>query len=291
MRMLKYLSTNARRICLLPFAFCLVCGLGANAHANLPEERLDGGFGDFGSGGGHTGEVSSNVADANYPMRDFFGPVSVFHLRFDVEDPMFFERATDLTSRSSLSGGNKALQLMQSFSYGVNNNMVVTGNVSLRNNQGDHESGLSDVGLTVKYRSTGRRRAVKTDVFGGINYAGAGAADLPSYASTVYVLGARMGRQWTGMTLAATVQSSWIFDEENGMAYIDFSPEMYFRFNYGWSFGTNVVFRKATDPQYDQRWAGTKIAKRYGRTVYVGSFDYEFENSEWKIGTRLNLMF
>jgi len=257
------------------------------ARANLPEEHLGG----FGGGSSSVGAASSNSGFSNYSAREFFNAAPPAHVRFDTEDPLFFEGATDLTSRSSIYGGNKSMQLEQKFSYGINGNMVFSGNISLQNNfDNDNESGLSDIGLMIMYRAPDSGR-IKTDVFAGINYAGAGATNLPSHASTVYLTGARIGRQWVGMTLAGTVQASWIFDEEEGMAYIDLAPEMYFRFNYGWSFGTSVTFRKATDPNYDQRWAGIKLAKRFGRTVYVGAFDYEFENSEWRLGTRLNLLF
>jgi hypothetical protein len=281
---------NRSRECLFSFSLLSFILLASAAHANLVEERLDG-FGGSGGGTSFGGDSNIGTGYSNYAARDFFLSAPPHHVRFDTEDPMFFEAATDLTSRTVLSGGNRALSLAQSFSYGVNGNMVFSGNISLQNNyHDDRDSGLSDIGLMIMYRApdTGR---VKTDVFGGINFTGGGATNLPTNTSTVYVTGARLGRQWVGITLAGTVQASWIFDAEEGMAYIDLMPEMYFRFNYGWSLGTNVVFRKATDPVFDQRWAGTKIAKRYGRTVYVGTFDYEFENSEWKVGTRVNLLF
>ncbi|MCL2757805.1 MAG: hypothetical protein FWE64_00595 [Alphaproteobacteria bacterium] len=265
---LKYSFSGLKKTSVL-YALCSVL-FCAPALANLPEERLSGSSMAFHSPATFTEPVSEQI-------------------RFDTEDPMFFEAAQDFVSWSRVHGGNESIGIMQRFSYGINGNMAFAADISLQNNYRG-ESGLSDVGLMLMYR-TPSARATKTDVFAGINFAGAGAAGLPNHTSTVYVTGARMGRQWARLTIAGTVQASWIFHETEGMAYIDMSPEMYVRIARGWAAGANVMFRKATDPLYDQEWAGGKVTARFGRTVYAGTFDYEFKNDEWRIGGRLNLLF
>ena len=93
------------------------------------------------------------------------------------------------------------------------------------------------------------------------------------------------------MTLAATLKSSWIFDTLGGMAFIDFDPEVYFRFAQDWRFGLNAGLRKATNSHYDEEELGFKLVREYGNTQYVGLFSYEFEKEEVAFGARVNILF
>ena len=99
------------------------------------------------------------------------------------------------------------------------------------------------------------------------------------------------------MTLSGTIKSSWIFDDERGMAYLDFIPEAYFRIAPDWRFGTGLTFRVATNQDrltgedYDQEWLHFKLIRQFGRTQYSGHFDYEFESDDIQIGAQINILF
>ncbi|MCL2538685.1 MAG: hypothetical protein FWE52_04415 [Alphaproteobacteria bacterium] len=228
--------------------------------------------------------VFANIGDESLGSGGFT-PVTAFIL--DTEDPMFFEAARDFVSRSAIYVGNERFQAQQRFSYGINGNMAISADVNYQASYHTDNTGFSGIGLTGWYRA--QDTATKIDIFAGLNFTGA--ASVPNYSDTVYAAGVRVGRQWNWVTLATVAQTSWIFDEVNGMAFIDIIPEAYFRIGWDWSLGANAILRKSTNPNFDQQWLGAKVAKRYGRTMYVGSFDYEFETEEWRIGARLNLLF
>ncbi|MCL2369055.1 MAG: hypothetical protein FWC83_00060 [Alphaproteobacteria bacterium] len=211
-------------------------------------------------------------------------------LRLDTADPMFFEQARDLLTRSTFSIGNRAWVLNQSVSYGINGNLVISGSIGMQNNFDDTRSGFSGVGLLLTHRTSGVH-GIHTDMFGGFNFAGSGAIDIPPFADMIYVAGARIGRQWGGFTVAGTIQSNWIFHNTYGMAYIDITPEIYVRIRDGWAAGIGTTWRKSTNPHWDRYWISPRITKRYGRTMYIGTFDYEVERSEWRIGGQINLLF
>jgi hypothetical protein len=113
----------------------------------------------------------------------------------------------------------------------------------------------------------------------------------PDFADTIYHAGIRIGRQWSGFTLAGTVKTSWIFNETRGMAYIDIIPEAYARLAENWMVGLDFDIRKSTNPGFDQEWIGFKLVRQYGRTQYVGRVDYEFESDDWRFGAKLNILF
>lgn len=242
--------------------FFAICLLPAASFADLHEESLYG-----------TPQRSSGASGDRIAM--------------DMEDPMFFEQSRDFVSRTGAFIGNEVLLLSQRFSYGVNGNMVFSADVKFQESFHSDNDGFSNIGFMAAYRASDGN--IKTDVFAGVNFTGA--ASVPNYANTVYAAGARVGRQWSWVTLAGALQTSWIFDENNGVAYIDLIPDVYFRLGWDWSLGAGAVLRKSTNPAFDQEWVGGRIAKRYGRTMYVGSFDYEIESEEWRLGARLNLLF
>ena len=273
MKQISKFLTTSNRICPMPYALCLAL-LAVPASANLPPEP----FMPRGHSQSHMTPMAGNIW--------VHGDV----LAMDAEDPMFFEAMRQLTSRTTFSVGNRRAQLGQEFSYGINGNMVFSAGIGLSANYHEEGSGFSNIALQIKYRTPSSGN-IKTDIFGGINVAGTGATDVPAFARLVYVAGARVGRQWQHMTIAGTVQSSWIFDETRGMAYLDFTPEIYFRLIQDWSLGLHSTLRRATTPHFNQEWLGAKIAHRIGRTQYVGMFDYEFNHDEWRVGFRLNMLF
>jgi len=129
---------------------------------------------------------------------------------------------------------------------------------------------------------------VTSDVFAGVKFAGNA---VPEFSETIYSAGFRMGRGWDKITLAGLVKTSWIFDEINGMAWINLVPEAYFRVTNNWRIGTWADFQKVTDPNFDQTWLGLKVVHQYGRTQYVAFGQYEFNESEFRFGGRINVVF
>ena len=102
-----------------------------------------------------------------------------------------------------------------------------------------------------------------------------------------------MGRQFSWITLSGTVKSTWVFDKERGVSYIDFIPESYFRFNYDWRAGIGFDLRKSTNPNLlpDQEWVDVKLLRQYGNTQYVGHFGYEFDSRDTLFGFDIKILF
>ena len=93
--------------------------------------------------------------------------------------------------------------------------------------------------------------------------------------------------------LDGTVKSTWVFDGNRGVSYIDFIPEAYFRFKYDWRAGLGFDIRRSTNEHLlnNQEWLNLKLLRQYGNTQYVGRFDYEFESNEIQIGFDLKILF
>jgi len=208
--------------------------------------------------------------------------------RYDTSDPMFFERPGDFVSRTSIISGNHAFAVSQEFSYGTGENLSIAGNIFARGGY-DNNRSITNIGLGFTYR-TAQDGDFVTDFFGGINHSPIRAVPLPYYSSAIYTLGARIGQQRERMTIAGTVQTHWLFDSADGKAFIDFVPEVYFRVANGWAVGAHFALRQATNHD-NQRYIGTKVTRRFGRTMYVGGFDYEFRTGERKFSGHLVLLF
>ncbi len=213
---------------------------------------------------------------------------------YDVEDPMFILSATDFLSRTGLSMDTESiLKISQKFAYGLNNRLSVGASFHYQQDFDGPEDGFSNIDLSGTYRlSAGSEDSrIISDALFGVKINGNDRVRDPEFADTVWYAGLRVGRQWSGITLAGTVKTSWIFDETRGMAYIDFIPEAYFRFDEKWKMGIGMDFRVATNPNFDQEWVNFKFLRQYGRTQYVGHVDYEIESDEWQFGARVNIVF
>ncbi|MBD5388732.1 hypothetical protein HDR63_00565 [bacterium] len=212
----------------------------------------------------------------------------------DTADPLYLAGDRDFVSRTSLTYWDSTLRLGQDFSYGLGGRFVIGGNVHYQIDFDGHEDGFSNFDLGGIYRlglAADNESKIISDLLFGIKFGGSSHVRTPEYADTIYYAGVRVGREWAGVTLAATLKSSWIFDDARGMAYIDFAPEAYFRLNPDWRAGAGVTLRKATKPHYDQEWANFKLVRQYGRTQYVGHVDYEFESDEVQVGIKVNIVF
>ncbi|MDE6478273.1 MAG: hypothetical protein K2L95_00535 [Alphaproteobacteria bacterium] len=212
----------------------------------------------------------------------------------DTNDPLYRLALGEVLSQTSLSFWDSTLRLGQDVSYGFSNRFSAGINAHYQFDFDGDEDGFSNIDIGGNYRlawpSDSNSRIV-SDLLVGLKFGGSSHVRTPEYADTIYYAGIRMGRQWTGMTLAATLKTSWIFDDDRGMAYIDLSPEAYFRINPNWRLGAGFMLRKATKPHYDQEWIDFKVIRQYGRTQYLAHVDYEFESDEVQVGTRVNILF
>lgn len=212
----------------------------------------------------------------------------------DTSDPLYLLVQEDFLSETGISYWDSTLRIEQAFSYGLNNRLSIGASVHYQFDFDGTEDGFSSIDLGGIYRlanASSNTSHIIYDVLLGLKVGGSSHVRTPYYADSTYYAGLRFGRQWAGMTLAGTVKSSWIFDDVRGMAYIDFIPEAYFRVAQDWRLGGGFMFRKATDPQYNQEWINFKIVSQFGRTQYLFHFDYEFESSDFQVGANVKILF
>lgn len=222
------------------------------------------------------------------------GTVNANVIEYDSSDPLYILKIEDLESQTSLTYWDNVLRLGQTISYGLNNRLSVSANVHFQQDFDGTEDGFSSIDLGGVYRvgmADGNSAHMISDILFGFKFGGSSHVRTPYFADSTYYAGYRFGRQWTGLTLAATIKSSWIFDDARGMSYIDFAPEAYFRITQNWRLGADFMLRKATNPRYNQEWLGGKVVRQYGRTQYIGHLDYEFESDELQVGAQVNILF
>ena len=226
----------------------------------------------------------------------FLMPCAVYadSLELDTSDPLYMLSEQHVLSETTLTYWDNVLRLGEAISYGINNRLTIGANVHFQQDFDGSEDGFSAIDLGGVYRvgtASGNSAHIISDVLFGLKFGGSSRVRTPYFADSTYYAGYRFGRQWAGMTLAATIQSSWIFDDERGMAYIDAIPEAYFRIAEDWRLGAQFILRKATNPHYNQEWLGGKIVRQYGRTQYAGHLDYEFESDDLQVGVNVNILF
>lgn len=222
------------------------------------------------------------------------GVASANVLTYDTSDPLYMLKIEDVFSQTSLTYWDNILRLGQTVAYGLNNRLSISANVHYQQDFDGTEDGFSSIDLGAVYRistADGNSARIISDLLFGFKFGGSSHVRTPYFADSTYYAGYRFGRQWAGMTLAATIKSSWIFDNVRGMSYIDFMPEAYFRITNNWRLGANFMIRKSTNPHYNQEWLGGKVVRQYGRTQYIGHLDYEFESENIQVGTKVNVLF
>ena len=183
-------------------------------------------------------------------------------------------------------------QLRQDITYVFTNKFAASVDlkyyVASRDKDGVESSGFSNLGLLGTYRA-GSGSSGATDVLFGVGYVGQ--TIVPGYSDRVYSAGARTGQQWNGMTLALTAMTNWIFDYDHGLAYIDLTPEAYFRVRGGWGLSVGGTLRRATDTKFDQVWISTKVGTIIGKTGWFVQSGYELESGSFRVGGNLNMLF
>lgn len=217
------------------------------------------------------------------------------NLNIDTSDPLFLSSRSGLLSRTAFDYFDNGLRFGQYLSYGVTNRFTVGGNVHYQQDFDSVADGFSSFDVGGLYRigdASENSNHIIYDVLFGLKFGGSHRVRTPDYADSTYYVGLRFGRQYSGVTLAATVKSSWIFDDvPNGMAFIDFNPSVYFRVTNNWRIGGEFALRKATNKNFDEESFGIKIVREYGRTQYVGHFDYAFESEDITAGMSVNILF
>ncbi len=218
----------------------------------------------------------------------------------DTADPLYKVATEHVLSRTTLTYWDQILRAGQYLSYGVNDSLVVSANIHYQEEFSSSNDGFSSFDLGGFYRvavANSNQYGVISDVLFGLKVGGSSHVRTPDYAeqrnlaNSTYYLGMRLGRQMEALTLSATVKSSWIFDSTQGMAFIDFMPEAYFRIHPDWRFGLKATLRKATNSDFNQQWVGAKLVRQFGSTQYVGHIDYEFESNNTQVGVQLNILF
>lgn len=240
------------------------------------------------------------VCGSAYSMDDELLPV-------DTSDPLYMVADDHILSSTGIEYGEDILRLGQAFAYGVNDRLNIGANVHYQFDFNRHrkERGFSSIELNGVYRAGApedNSQNISTDILFGINFGGN--RHVPDqglkiseperrYISnrTKYFAGLRIGRQWAGVSLSGTVKSMWIFDDRNGMAVLDFIPEVYFRMVEGWRFGVGFTARLATNPDFDKEWLKFKLLRQFGRTQYIASYSYEYEEEESVVGAQVNILF
>ncbi len=211
----------------------------------------------------------------------------------DTSDPAFLLGHEEFLSQTSVSFMDDILKFGQGFSYGATNRLSLGAKAHYQIDFDGDQDGFSSVDIGGQYRLASNVKNganIVYDALFGVLVGGSDTVRTPYYADSTYYAGLRLGRQWSALTLAATVKSSWVFDNTRGMAYIDLMPQAYFRIG-PWRLGADFMWRKATTPAYDQEWLGGKIIRQYGRTQYIGHVDYEFESENAQVGFRINILF
>jgi hypothetical protein len=214
----------------------------------------------------------------------------------DSSDPLFLIADNQFLSDTYVSHFEDRLRLGQYIGYGINDNFVIHADILYQWDwSGKDENGFSSTEIGGTYRMSngfGESRII-SDVLFGLKLGGSSHVRSPDYADSSYYAGLRFGRQYTGITLSGTVKSTWVFDDERGLSYLDFIPEAYFRFQYDWRAGIGFDLRKSTNPTWlpNQEWLNFKLLRQYGNTQYVGRLDYEFEDNEIQIGANVKILF
>ena len=214
----------------------------------------------------------------------------------DTTDPLFLTADNHFLSDTYLYYVDKKIRAGQYLDYGINNNLVLHANILYQwDLSGKDENGFSATEFGGVYRMNhgdGESRIISDALF-GLKLWGSSHVRTPEYADSSYYAGLRFGRRFAVVTLAGTVKSTWVFDNERGLSYLNFIPEAYFRFKDDWRGGIGLDFRKSTNTHLldNQEWLNLKVVKQYGNTQYVGHFDYEFESSEVQGGVDVKILF
>ena len=231
----------------------------------------------------------------NYVAHQSSSSSNIF-LSSDTSDPLFLIKDNQFLSDTYVNFPSEKMHIGQYLGYGVNNNLALHAKIHYQVDfSGHRENGFSSTEFGGVYRlnhGDGSSKMI-SDVLFGLKLWGSSHVRTPEYADSLYYAGLRFGQQYTGVTFSGTVKSTWIFDGDRGLSYLNFIPEAYFRFKYDWRVGLGLDFRKSTNSHLleNQEWLNFKLVRQYGNTQYVGNVGYEFGDSEFQLGMNVKILF
>lgn len=274
------------------FLLCVFCVTNVNAEAivlsdtSLPEEDV--------AVNNDVVETSGSVKQNYVSQKTSVSDNSL--LSNDTSDPLFMIGDNQFLSDTYVYFPSERMRVGQYLGYGINNNLSLAANVHYQVDfSGHRENGFSSTDFSGVYRLNHgfNQSRIISDVLFGLKVWGSSHVRTPEYADSSYYAGLRFGRQYTGVTLAGTVKSTWVFDNTRGLSYIDFIPEAYFRFKYDWRAGIGLDIRRSTNTHLleDQEWLNFKIVRQYGNTQYVGNVGYAFDEARFQLGASVKILF
>ena len=236
-----------------------------------------------------TSEESFNAPSQIQPMKKN-------SIATDTSDPLFLVGDNKFLSDTYAVYTESRMHFGEYLAYGVNNNFAFHLNMHYQVDfTHDHQNGFSatEFGGTYRMNHGKDESHIISDALFGLKLWGSSRVRSPEYADSLYYAGLRFGRQFAGLTLSGTMKSTWVFDDNRGVSYLDFIPEAYFRFQYDWRAGLGFDIRRSTNPNLmpNQEWLNSKILRQFGNTQYVGKFDYEIESHEVLVGLDVKILF
>lgn len=274
----------------------LFVSVGVNAApVVLSDESVDGDFSSV-TEEPFVAPQSISQSKSNGYASEQIRPAAKSILSNDTSDPLFLVRDNQFLSDTFVAYKNSTLRLGQYVGYGINNNFAMHVNMHYQIDfTHNHENGFSatEFGGTYRMNHGNNSWRIISDALFGLKLWGSTHVRTPEYADSSYYAGLRFGRQFTGLTLAGTVKSTWVFDDTRGVSYIDFIPEAYFRLQYDWRAGFGFDIRRSTNSHLmqNQEWIDLKLLRQFGNTQYVGKFGYEIEEHEVQIGFDVKVLF
>lgn len=223
---------------------------------------------------------------------------SVIHnIKNDTTDPLFLLSDKEILSDTGLEYVDSKIRIGEELLYGITNGFALKANVFYQYDfSHNKERGLSSFDLGAIYRlndGMGADSRLISDLLFGAKFGGSEHVRSPEYADSSYYAGLRFGRQWNGLSLAGTVKSTWVFDKDRGVSFIDFIPESYFRIGENWRLGLGFDFLVSTNKYllHNQEKIDFKLVRQFGNTQYVGHIDYEFEEKDFLLGMNVKILF
>ncbi len=209
----------------------------------------------------------------------------------DTADPMYMLRTGDILSETEFDIYDSKFGLSQKLSYGFSNRFSLGLDLMYQEDFNGYADGFSNIGLSGIYRLSENSNGMIYDFLFSARFFGSDKLDNPEMSETTYTAGLKVGYEMSFMTLATTFESAWIFDSVDGLSILKVSPEAYFRISEYWTTGLEFDLHQSTNYKYDETALSWKLGTRYGRTQYFGKLGYSFEDSDFLIGAKINILF
>ncbi|MDR0449538.1 MAG: hypothetical protein LBG89_03740 [Rickettsiales bacterium] len=264
----------------------LVSLLGILCAAALPAAAEESLYGNVqGSYSGDRGNYSGSGSYSSGNRGDFARPFAN-----DVEDPLWLGQRGSILTYAEGGVFLSKMELSPGFQWALNNQMSVGASVAGRYNFNEREDGISNVNINGVYRLSEGREI--TDLLLGVRL-GLTDSYVWDYRDDIYMVGFRFGTARNKITLAMDILTNWVFDKDQGHAFINFIPAVYMRLDTGINVGGEIDFRKDTDYQFgrDDVRMGVAANKRFGSTTWMAGTGYIFSDHAIYLRARLSVLF